>query len=127
MVHGGDLSGATVHAGARLVGLARPSEVLVSSTVQQLLAGSRLQLAARGAPRLKGFPGRWLVYSVQGETEPPPAWTAGDEPHKRVRVGDKIILEVATRAPWLVRSVARLASGSGPLDTSTAAKTGVAV
>jgi class 3 adenylate cyclase len=46
-------------------GLAGPGEVLVSRTVADLVAGSGIVLAERGAHDLKGVPGRWLVYAVE--------------------------------------------------------------
>lgn len=61
----GDVSGIAVHIAARVAALAGPDEVLVSSTVKDLVAGSGLQFAERGAHTLKGVPGAWLLFSVQ--------------------------------------------------------------
>jgi class 3 adenylate cyclase len=58
------LSGVAVHTGARVASLAAPGEVLASSTVQDLVAGSGLRFGDRGAHELKGIPGRWQLYSV---------------------------------------------------------------
>jgi class 3 adenylate cyclase len=58
------LSGVAVHTGARVASLAGPGEVLVSSTVKDLVAGSGFRFADRGAHELKGIPGRWQLYSV---------------------------------------------------------------
>jgi class 3 adenylate cyclase len=61
---GADVGGIAVHIGARVAALAQPSEVLVSSTVKDLVAGSGLVFAERGEHELKGVPGAWRVYAV---------------------------------------------------------------
>jgi class 3 adenylate cyclase len=53
-----------VHIGARVVALAEPSEVLVSTTVKDLVAGSGFEFDARGSHALKGVPGEWSVFAV---------------------------------------------------------------
>jgi class 3 adenylate cyclase len=63
-VRGADVAGMTVHIGARIAVLAGPSEVLVSSTVRDIVAGSRRIFAERGEYDLKGVPGRWRLYAV---------------------------------------------------------------
>jgi DNA-binding SARP family transcriptional activator/pimeloyl-ACP methyl ester carboxylesterase len=60
----GDVGGIAVHIGARVAGLARPGEVLVSSTVKDLVVGSGLVFADRGNHSLKGAPGEWRLYAV---------------------------------------------------------------
>jgi class 3 adenylate cyclase len=60
----GKPAGIAVSIGARVSALAGPSEVLVSQTVKDLIAGSGLELADRGEHRLKGVPGSWRVYAV---------------------------------------------------------------
>jgi pimeloyl-ACP methyl ester carboxylesterase/class 3 adenylate cyclase len=60
----GKVGGIAVHIGARVAALAGPSEVLVSSTVKDLVAGSGLTFRDRGEHELKGLPGAWRVYSV---------------------------------------------------------------
>ena len=50
--------------GSRVGALAAPSEVLVSQTVRDLVAGSGLELHDRGAHELKGVPDRWQVYAA---------------------------------------------------------------
>ena len=63
---GEKVAGIAVHTAARVNGLARPSEVLVSSTVKDLVAGSGIAFAERGEHELKGVPGHWLLYAVAG-------------------------------------------------------------
>ena len=54
-----------VHIGARVAALAGPGEVLVTSTVRDLVAGSGLEFTDRGCYELKGVPGEWQVLAVQ--------------------------------------------------------------
>jgi class 3 adenylate cyclase len=58
------VEGIAVHIGARVASLAKPGDVLVSSTVKDLVVGSGLEFADRGAHELKGVPGEWHVYAV---------------------------------------------------------------
>ena len=63
-IAGDKLAGIAVHIGARVAGLAGPGEVLVSSTVRDLVAGSGLEFEDRGPASLKGVPGEWRLYRV---------------------------------------------------------------
>jgi pimeloyl-ACP methyl ester carboxylesterase len=63
-VIGAKVGGIAVHIGARIAGLARANEVLVSSTVKDLVAGSGLHFDDRGPHALKGVPGEWRLYAV---------------------------------------------------------------
>jgi pimeloyl-ACP methyl ester carboxylesterase/class 3 adenylate cyclase len=61
---GDDIGGMAVNIGARIGALAGPSEVLVSSTVKDLVVGSGISFSERGAHELKGVPGEWLLFAV---------------------------------------------------------------
>ena len=63
---GDDVSGIAVHIGARVAALAGSSEVLVSSTVKDLVAGSGLSFEDAGEHELKGVPDTWHLYRVVG-------------------------------------------------------------
>lgn len=63
-VMGDDVGGLAVHIGARVMGRAVAGEVLVSSTVKDLVAGSGIGFGARGEHELKGIPDRWSLFSV---------------------------------------------------------------
>jgi pimeloyl-ACP methyl ester carboxylesterase len=63
-VIGDKVGGIAVHIGARVAGLAKPGEVLVSNTVKDLVAGSGLRFEERGAHTLKGVPGEWRLFAV---------------------------------------------------------------
>jgi class 3 adenylate cyclase len=54
-----------VHIGARIGALADAGEVLVSSTVKDLVVGSGIDFSDRGTHPLKGVPGEWRVFSVE--------------------------------------------------------------
>ncbi|HEY5661024.1 MAG TPA: adenylate/guanylate cyclase domain-containing protein [Gaiellaceae bacterium] len=62
---GDAVRGIAVHTGARVAAQAGPSEVLVSQTVKDLVAGSGIELEDRGAHELKGVPGEWRLYAVR--------------------------------------------------------------
>jgi class 3 adenylate cyclase/pimeloyl-ACP methyl ester carboxylesterase len=64
-VRGDDLAGIAVHIGARVGALAGPGEVLVTSTVRDLVAGSGIEFADRGSHALKGVDGEWRLLAVQ--------------------------------------------------------------
>jgi class 3 adenylate cyclase len=60
-----DVGGLAVHIGARISALAGSGELLVSSTVRDLVVGSDQTLADRGEHELKGIPGTWRVFAVE--------------------------------------------------------------
>ena len=60
-----DIGGLAVHIGARISSLAEAGEVLLSSTVRDLVVGSGLILADRGEQALKGVPGAWRIFAVE--------------------------------------------------------------
>jgi len=62
--HGEDFAGVAVHIGARVADLADPGEVLVTSTVRDLVAGSDIQFADRGRHTLKGIPDEWQLLAA---------------------------------------------------------------
>lgn len=63
-VRGTDVAGIAVHIGARIAGLAGAGEVLVSSTVKDLVVGSGIEFEPRGHPPLKGVTDEWELYAV---------------------------------------------------------------
>jgi class 3 adenylate cyclase len=62
---GGKVEGIAVHIGARIAAEARPCEVLVSSIVRDLAAGSGMDFEDRGTTTLKGVPGEWHLYAAR--------------------------------------------------------------
>jgi class 3 adenylate cyclase/pimeloyl-ACP methyl ester carboxylesterase len=63
-VRGDDIGGIGVHIGARVSALAGPNDVLVSSTLRDLVIGSGLEFEERGTHQLKGVPGEWRLFAV---------------------------------------------------------------
>ena len=59
------VGGIAVNIGARVAAEAGPGEVLVSSTVRDLVAGSGIQFRERGVAELKGIPGEWRLFAVE--------------------------------------------------------------
>ena len=66
-VRGDDVAGMAVHIGARVAAQAGPGEVLVSSTVRDIVTGSRHRFADRGEHALKGVPGHWQLCALVRE------------------------------------------------------------
>jgi DNA-binding NarL/FixJ family response regulator/class 3 adenylate cyclase len=103
---GDGIGGIAVHIAARVSALAEGGEVLVSSTVKDLVAGAGLAFAPRGSHPLKGVPGRWRVYAASQAPEPAakpprkaparrtPAPSAEPTPrrHRRPATGIRVLL-----------------------------------
>jgi len=64
-VMGEDLGGLAVHIAARVMAYARPGDVLLSSTVKDLVVGSGIAFEDRGEHELKGVPGKWRLFAVR--------------------------------------------------------------
>ena len=65
-LRGDDIAGLAVHIGARVSALAAPGEVLVSAAIPPLLVGGAFTFIDRGEHQLKGVPGTWRVFAVDG-------------------------------------------------------------
>jgi class 3 adenylate cyclase len=63
-VRGDDIGGIGVHIGARVSALAGPNDVLVSSTLRDLVIGSGIGFEERGTHELKGVPGEWRIFAA---------------------------------------------------------------
>jgi class 3 adenylate cyclase len=102
---GMNVTGLTVHIGARVGAAADPGQVLVSRTVHDLVGGSGLTFVSRGEHELKGVPGRWELFAVTH---------AGDQPEdlpleESMQTSmDKMVLQTARTAPAFVRAAVRL-------------------
>jgi len=66
VIEGNDVAGIAVHIGARVAARANPGEILISSTVKDLIAGSGVECLDRGSHVLKGVDGRWRLFAVKG-------------------------------------------------------------
>jgi hypothetical protein len=92
--------------------VASPGEVLVSSTVRDLVVGSRIEFIDRGAHALKGVPGEWRLLAVADNRVAPPAAAPlrPDDvaPNAAIRrPGDRTMLRLARHAPGAMRLASR--------------------
>jgi class 3 adenylate cyclase len=101
---GSDIGGMAVNIGARIAALAGAGEVLVSSTVKDLVVGSGVEFAERGVHRLKGVPGEWRLFVVDKVEAPASARVVPDT--RKRRIGDRTAARATRRFPSLVRRVA---------------------
>ena len=98
----------------RAAAQAAPNEVLVSSTVKDLVVGSRIEFGDRGSHELKGVPGDWRLLAVANHrpTSSRPALGPRDSvaPNATTRQrGDRAMLRLARRAPGAMRLASRAA------------------
>ena len=100
-----NVTGLTVHIGARVGAAGEPGQVLVSRTVRDLVAGSGLTFASRGEHQLKGVSGTWELFAVTHAGEQPE-----DLPQEQSMQTsmDKMVLQTARTAPAFVRAAVRL-------------------
>ena len=102
---GADLGGMAVHIGSRVASHAGPGEVLVSSTVKDLVVGSGLAFAEAGEHELKGVPGAWRLYRVARAR-------AADAPlapaSAHMTRADRVVGRIARRAPGAMRALTRI-------------------
>ncbi len=97
---GEDLGGLAVHIGARVGALAGPGEIVVSSTVKELVVGSDMQFSDRGEHELKGVPGSWHLY-VLGEERTPLLELDGAAGY--MCRSDRVAVTLARRMPRAMR------------------------
>jgi class 3 adenylate cyclase len=109
---GDDLGGLAVHIGSRVSTKAQPGQVMVSSTVKDLVVGSGLDFADAGEHELKGVPGTWRLYRVAGRQEAAPLEPTG----ANMTVADKMLGRMARRAPGAMRALTRLAVKERPAE-----------
>ena len=100
-----NVTGLTVHIGARVGAAADPGQVLVSRTVHDLVAGSGLTFASRGEQELKGVSGAWELFAVTHAGEQPEDLPPEESMQTSM---DKVVLQTARRAPSLARAFVRL-------------------
>jgi class 3 adenylate cyclase len=107
-ISGKDLAGVSVHIAARVMAEAEPGEILVSSSVKDLVVGSEIKFRPRGTRKLKGAPGEWELFAVDDDTtlrgSVPPAELAPVKPD----LNQRLAVVLARRAPSLARAGARL-------------------
>jgi class 3 adenylate cyclase len=101
----GDIGGMAVNLGARIGAAAGSGEVLVSSTIKDLVFGSGFRFVPRGEHELKGVPGTWPLFALEGEgASDGPAQAADDH----LGPFDKARVRLAQRSPRTSRAISRL-------------------
>ncbi|MBV9003204.1 MAG: hypothetical protein JO181_01005 [Solirubrobacterales bacterium] len=91
-----------VHVAARVGAIAQPDEVLVSGTVRDLVMGSGIEFADRGARELKGVPGEWRLFAVEAAADRGP--DGAQLAPVRPRISDRVARLFVRRAPALARA-----------------------
>ncbi len=123
---GGSVGGIAVHIGARVAALAKAGEVLVSSTLRDVVEGSGFTFEDRGTHPLRGVPGEWRVYSVTGI--PVEAADTESERRKRIRlprpsrrrVALPMAAVVAGLILWILLRRGEPSGPPGPTEAGTA-------
>ena len=111
---GNDIGGIAVHIASRVTGHAGAGEVVVSSTVRDLVVGSGIGFEDRGVHELKGVPGSWQLLSVRRDGAAPGSAEARlvslPTPSNRtaMRRSDRALAAVARRAPVVLRGLTRV-------------------
>ena len=114
-----DIGGLAVHIAARILGQAGAGEILVSRTVRDLVVGSGTGFEDRGSVELRGVPGTWQLLAVDRHGpragSPEAQLASMPTPGRRtaMRRSDRAVEVIATRAPWILRGMARLAPATG--------------
>jgi pimeloyl-ACP methyl ester carboxylesterase len=114
-----DIGGIAVHIAARVMSYAGAGEILVSSTVRDLVVGSGIGFEDRGSHELKGVPGKWELVAVDPKgarpETPEGALLSISTPSARssMRRADRAVASLARHTPWLLRGAARLAPSRG--------------
>jgi pimeloyl-ACP methyl ester carboxylesterase/class 3 adenylate cyclase len=114
-----DIGGLAVHIAARILGQAGAGEILVSRTVRDLVVGSGTGFEDRGSVELRGVPGTWQLLAVNrhgprsGSAEAELASMPTPGRRTAMRRSDRTVEVIATRAPWIMRGMARLAPATG--------------
>jgi class 3 adenylate cyclase len=125
---GENIGGIAVHIGARVAASAAPGEVLVSSTVRDLVAGSGIEFADAGEHELKGVPGSWRLYRAvdvpvaDGSAREPLPAGAAPLVHEPPPLSQRAMIAAARRAPGMSRRFGarlyRRAARTGAAPTS---------
>jgi pimeloyl-ACP methyl ester carboxylesterase len=113
---GDDLGGIAVHIAARIMSCAAPGEILVDSSLRDLVVGSGIGFEDRGQRELKGVPGHWRLFAVDpngpqpGSSEATLVSLPTPSARSAMRRSDRAVATMARRTPWLLRHLAHLAT-----------------
>jgi len=112
---GDDIGGIAVHIAARIMSQAAPGEILVASSLRDLVVGSGIGFDDRGSHELKGVPGGWHLLAVNpngpqpGSSEATLVALPTPSSRSTMRRSDRAVATMARRTPWLLRGLAHLA------------------
>ena len=115
-----DIGGIAVHIAARICSEAAAGQIIVSSTIRDLVVGSGIGFEDHGLCELRGVPGKWQLLSVDSRGPLPESAEAAlvsvptPSPGTAMKRTDRAVAGMARRAPWLLRGLSRLAP-SGPV------------
>jgi pimeloyl-ACP methyl ester carboxylesterase len=110
-----DIGGLAVHIAARILGQAGAGDILVSRTVRDLVVGSGTGFDDRASVELRGVPGTWQLLAVDRHGpragSPEAELASMPTPGRRtaMRRSDRAVEVIGTRAPWILRGMARVA------------------
>ena len=104
---GDDLAGIAVHIGARIAGLGGSGELLVSSTVKDLVVGSGISFENHGEHTLKGVSDPWRIYRVLGDEDTDRASRTPVADDRALTVRDRALLTLTRRNPRLAHPFLR--------------------
>ena len=115
---GSDIGGIAVHIAARILGQAGGGEIVVSSTVRDLVVGSGIGFHDRGSVELRGVPGLWQLLAVDrhgartGSPEAQLVATPTPGPRNGMRTSDRALAVMARRTPWILRGMGRISQAN---------------
>jgi class 3 adenylate cyclase/pimeloyl-ACP methyl ester carboxylesterase len=101
-----DVAGVAVHLAARVCAAAGPGDIVVTSTVKDLVTGAGIDFVDRGSPELKGVPGQWQLFAVASDGDAP-AVTDPTQATAHLSRFDRAAIRIAKRAPATSRLLAR--------------------
>jgi hypothetical protein len=122
-----DIGGIAVHIAARICGRAGAGDILVSSTVRDLVVGSGTGFEDRGGVVLRGVPGTWQLFAVDrggarsGSAEAELASMPTPGARIAMRRSDRAVKAMARRTPWILRGMARINPTRGCPDSCVGA------
>ena len=107
-IRGDDVGGLAVHIGARVMAEAEAGEILVSSTVKDLVVGSEIKFRPRSVQKLKGVPGEWTLLALDDDSSEMGNASAKELAPVRPDLTGRFARTVARRAPAMARASTRI-------------------
>jgi hypothetical protein len=105
------ISAGSIHIGARIVSVADPGQVLVSSTVKELVIGSELCFVDCGEYQPKGVPGTWHLFGLADPPEHDRPSGSLDPAASHMTRTDRMVVRVARRTPRAMHAFSKILPG----------------